>query len=97
MCAQILNWGDANMERIKQNIEQLVVDEYKAYGFDEHSTTIEVREGEKVIITLNTEEPFMGLKFWKFLDSLNKKVEVLGYKKKDGILCNDFYTVEYVK
>jgi hypothetical protein len=85
------------MERIKQNIEQLVEDEYKLYGVVGHATQVEVREGDKIIITLNTEEPFMGLKFWKFLDSLNNKFEELGYKKKDGNFCFDFYTVEYVK
>lgn len=84
------------MERENRNIEKLVEELYKAYGFEGHAS-VDAGGDNKIVITLNRDNPYMGVAFWCFTGALDKRLKELGYEKKNSELLRDFYFIAYEK
>lgn len=84
---------------IQQLIDETVESTYQKYGHLGKAQVI-VQPQKKIVVSINTEVPYMGMTFWQFLGDVNKTLDELlknaGYTKKKEEYFFDFYVVEYV-
>lgn len=74
-------------------IEKIIENEYEAYGFKGRGDVRVNSEGE-IIIYINSEVPYMGGSFFKFLATLEEKLKA-EYEKKEGRFYFDYYIMTW--
>ena len=77
---------------IKDSISDIIRSEYKRIGYDVKNTDVEVRFQRQITITINLENPNLGVRKFEFLDDVKRKVKeavgIFGYAFESS---EDFY------
>ncbi len=83
---------------LEQYIKNTVKEIYNDYGY-RGKVGANVEFQKRITITINTEEPFMGEKFWGFLGTVGEKLEftlkLTGYTYKKTSYYYNFCILEY--
>lgn len=51
--------------------------------------------GEKVKVMLNSEDPYIGVEFFRLIDEVVNEVKKLGYSKKEAGFCMNYYIIHF--
>ena len=85
---------------MENRINEIVENEYKAYGANGKATSIQLSD-KRISVFINSEVPYIGSDFFKFLETLRNKLEDIlkedGYSWNGGKFYYDFYIMEFTK
>lgn len=84
-----------NTNALEKRIKEVLEKAYERYG--EKSTAQVKVENQKFEIWINSEDPYLGKKYWDFFEELSKELKKIFFK--EGFLCSSewFYNYNILK